>query len=94
VVIYARSHKVEIKRKEYNHMENSLRGTVLTKFKSVTAFANAMHWDRKKASRIVNRQQKPTAHDMEEMARCLDIHDADSFVRIFLPSLPTKWETM
>ena len=73
-------------------MENTLRGAVLTKFKSITAFADAMNWDRKKASRIVNRIQRPTADDMEKMSKCLDIHDSDSFVRIFLPTLPTMWE--
>jgi hypothetical protein len=51
-----------------------------------------MKWDRKKASRIVNRRQKPTASDMEKMAKCLHIEDADSFVHIFLPSVSTMWE--
>jgi len=73
-------------------MENRLRGAVLTKFVSISAFARAMRWDRKKASRIVNYVQKPTADDMEQMAQCLEINDADSFVHIFLPSIPTMWE--
>ena len=73
-------------------MENSMRGAVLTKFQSITDFANAMKWDRKKASRIVNRVQKPSADDMEQMAACLGIQDADSFVHIFLPSVSTMWE--
>ena len=74
-------------------MGNALRGAVLTKFPNISSFAKAMKWDRKKASRIVNRKQKPTANDMEQMAQCLDIRDADSFVQIFLPSLPTMWES-
>lgn len=73
-------------------MQNTLRGAVLTKFNSITSFANAMQWDRKKASRIVNRVQKPTVTDMEQMAACLDIQDPVSFVHIFLPSIPTMWE--
>ena len=73
-------------------MDNQLRGVVLAKFRSITSFADAMEWDRKKASRIVNRIQKPTADDMEQMAQCLDIRDAESFVHIFLPSIPTMWE--
>ena len=73
-------------------MENNLRGAVLTKYPKITCFAKAMNWDRKKASRIVNRIQKPSADDMEKMAKCLEIHDADSFVHIFLPSVPTLWE--
>ena len=73
-------------------MENTLRGVVLSQFHSISCFANAMQWDRKKASRIVNRRQKPTASDMEQMAKCLHIEDADSFVHIFLPSVSTMWE--
>lgn len=74
-------------------MENSLRGVVLAKFANISAFAEAMCWDRKKASRIVNRQQLPTAKDMYAMSDCLDISNATDFVRIFLPQLPTKWES-
>ena len=73
-------------------MDNQLRGAVLTKFRSITSFADAMKWDRKKASRIVNRIQKPTADDMEQMAERLEIKDAETFVHIFLPSVPTMWE--
>ncbi|MBP5442273.1 MAG: hypothetical protein J6Y60_03450 [Treponema sp.] len=73
-------------------MENRLRGAVLAKFPNISEFAKAMEWDRKKASRIVNRQQLPSANDMEQMSKCLDIKDADSFVRIFLPTVPTMWE--
>ena len=73
-------------------MENNLRGLVMTKYPNITSFAKAMKWDRKKASRIVNRVQKPTASDMEQMAECLDIHDANTFVHIFLPTVPTMWE--
>lgn len=72
-------------------MSNELRGAVLSKFSSITAFADALEWDRKKASRIVNRVQKPSADDMEKMSELLDITNADSFVRIFLPTVSTKW---
>lgn len=73
-------------------MENQLRGVVLTKYSSISSFARDMKWDRAKAARIVNRIQKPTADDMEKMARCLNVQDADSFVHIFLPSVSTMWE--
>lgn len=73
-------------------MENALRGAVLAKFPSIKAFSDAMKWDRKKGSRVVNRVQNPSATDMEEMAKVLDVQDAVSFVRIFLPSVSTMWE--
>lgn len=74
-------------------MENQLRGAVLSIYPSISSFAEAMRWDRKKASRIINRVQKPSADDMEQMARHLKIRDAESFVHIFLPSVSTMWES-
>ena len=82
----------EIKQKGEKRMENNLRGAVLSKYQNITCFAKALNWDRKKASRIVNRVQKPSADDMEQMAKCLNVQDAESFVLLFLPSVPTMWE--
>ena len=73
-------------------MENSLLAAVLAKFRSISNFARVLNWDRKKASRIVNRQQWPTAKDMDEMADALEVHDCDTFMHLFLPFIPTKWE--
>jgi plasmid maintenance system antidote protein VapI len=72
-------------------MVNELRGAVLAKYRSITEFAKALKWDRKKASRIVNRVQQPSVDDIYRMADLLDVNDPVSFVRIFLPSLTTKW---
>lgn len=72
-------------------MENALKGAVFARFQNITAFAKAMGWDRKKASRIVNHVQKPTASDMEKMAIVLDVKDAETFVDLFLPSVSTMW---
>ena len=73
-------------------MKNELRGAVLAKYPSITAFAQELKWDRKKASRVVNRVQLPSVTDMYKMADVLDVNDPDSFVRIFMPNLTTKWE--
>ena len=72
-------------------MSNELLNAVLIKFRTITAFAKAMKWDRKKASRIVNRKQTPSVDDMYGMAEVLEVRDCESFVRIFLPTLTTKW---
>ena len=72
-------------------MENKLRGAVLTKFSSITAFAKALEWDRKKASRIVNHVQEPSVSDLYKMSDLLDVRDCESFCQIFLPLLTTKW---
>ena len=73
-------------------MENSLRGEVFKKFPSISSFAKVLGWDRKKASRIVNRVQKPSVNDIEQMAECLNVTDPKLFMEIFLPSIPTMWE--
>lgn len=73
-------------------MENNLLAAVIVKFRSISGFARVLKWDRKKASRIVNRQQLPTAKDMEDMADALDVHDCVTFMNLFLPFIPTKWE--
>ena len=73
-------------------MENSLLGLILAKFRNISNFARAIGWDRKKASRIANRVQLPNAKDMAEMADVLEVHDCDTFVHLFLPNVPTKWE--
>jgi hypothetical protein len=70
-------------------MPNALRGAVLTKFPTITAFAAAMKWDRKKASRVVNHIQNPSIDDVYKMAELLEIKDCESVVRIFLPNIPT-----
>ena len=72
-------------------MINELRGAVLAKYPSITAFAEALKWDRKKASRIVNHVQKPSVDDLYKMADLLGVKDCESFCRIFLPTLTTKW---
>lgn len=71
-------------------MENAIRGAVFSKFNSIASFARAMNWKQNKASRILNGHQKPTAEDMEQIASCLHIADADTFCSIFFPTLSTK----
>ena len=71
---------------------NELRGLVLTRFRSISEFARELNWDRKKASRIVNRVQDPTVADMEQMAAALKVLDPTVFCRVFLPNLFYKVE--
>jgi hypothetical protein len=71
-------------------MPNELRGAVLAKFPTIAAFAKAMKWDRKKASRIVNHIQEPSVNDLYKMVEVLDIRGAEAVTRIFLPKLTTK----
>lgn len=70
-------------------MENPIRGAVFGKFHSITAFSNAIGWKRNKASRILNGVQQPTADEIIQIAKCLNIQDAITFVSIFFPQLST-----
>ena len=71
-------------------MSNKIRGAVFTRFKTISDFADAIGWNRPKASRIVNGLQRPTASEMEEMAKCLGISDSEEFMAIFFPAESTK----
>lgn len=71
-------------------MPNKIRGAVFSRFISISSFAEAIGWTRQKASRIVNGEQRPTADEMEKMARCLGINNADEFMAIFFPGESTK----
>lgn len=71
-------------------MQNNIRGIVFSKYPNITMFAKDMNWDRRKASRIVNGIQRPSADDMEQMADCLEINDDSTFVSIFFNRQSTK----
>jgi len=69
----------------------TLRGVVLSKYRTIGAFADAMNWKRSKASRIVNGTQAPNIDEVQDIAERLSINSRDMFVQIFLPKLSTMW---
>ena len=70
-------------------MEMTLRGTVFAQYKSITQFANAIGWERGKASRIVNGQQQPSKVDMEKMITLLGI-EQNAVAPIFFGKMFTE----
>lgn len=70
-------------------MQSNLRGAVLSMYPSISSFARAIHWDRKKASRIINDVQQPSRKDIEEISALLNISSAEDFVNIFFSDLST-----
>lgn len=68
----------------------NLRGIVLQKYPSTSAFAREVGWGRAKASSILNGRSKPTAAEMITIAEAVGIDDASTFMAIFFPSLATK----
>ena len=69
----------------------TLRGVVMSKYKTSGECAQAIGWKRNKASRIVNGIQDPDITDMELLARTLDIKTQEDFIRIFFAPLSTLW---
>lgn len=69
----------------------TLRGAVLSKFKTIGNFADKAGWSRNKASRIINEKQVPTVEDIITAADALEIHSQHDFMQIFLPTASTKW---
>lgn len=69
----------------------TLRGAVLSKFKSISEFARAIGWKANKASRIINGVQTPSVDEIIEMSECLGIDSPEVFIQIFFSSMSTKW---
>ena len=62
-----------------------IRGVVYDKFKSISAFADAIGWTRQKATLIVNGNQEPNLDDVDKISKALDL-DYETTARFFLPS--------
>lgn len=71
-------------------MDMTIRGAVLQKFPSTSAFAREVGWGRQKASRIINGVVQPSADDMVTIAKAVGIDDSATFMSLFFPSLSTK----
>lgn len=68
-------------------MQATIRGCILGKFPSISAFATAAGLERRRASKIINGQLRPTADEMETIARLTDIGDQSTFMSLFFPEL-------
>lgn len=71
-------------------MQITLRGCILGKYPSIKDFASAAGIDRRRASKIVNGQARPTADEMETIARIAGVEDQDTFMSLFFPELYHK----
>jgi len=69
----------------------TLRGLVLSKYRTIGDFSKAIGWQRNKASRIVNGKQFPNTEEIQEITACLKINSERLFVNIFFASLSTLW---
>lgn len=71
--------------------EITIRGMVLSKYKTIGAFADRIGWSKNKASRIINQKQEPDILEMKQLADCLDIHTPEDFMGTFFGDMSTKW---
>lgn len=62
----------------------SLKGIVVSKFGSISAFSKEIGWCYSKTNRIVNGKQLPDASEIKDMARVLNIDDPSLVSSIFL----------
>ncbi len=65
-------------------MEDTIRGLVYGRFKSIRKFADAIGWDRTKACNIINGRREPRISEIQEMARVLET-PVEMIAHIFLP---------
>ena len=71
-------------------MEGSIgiRGVVYDKYKSISAFAQAIGWTRQKATLIVNGDQEPNLDDVDKMSKALNL-DYEKTARFFFALVVT-----
>ena len=69
----------------------TLRGVILSRYKTIGAFAKAIGWKRTKASRIINGVQDPDMTDIQEITKLLEIKTQETFIDIFFAPLSTMW---
>lgn len=65
-----------------------LKGLVMKKFYTITAFASAIGWTRNKSSRIINGVTEPTIEDITAISTVLELSESEFFT-IFFGSLST-----
>lgn len=70
----------------------TLRGVVLSKYKTIGEFSEAIGWKRNKSSRILNGIQTPDINDIEEITQCLEIDTVNDFMQIFFAPLVHKMD--
>lgn len=62
----------------------NLKGIVVSKFGSISAFSKEIGWCYSKTNRIVNGKQLPDASEIKDMAQVLNIDDPSLVSSIFL----------
>lgn len=65
-----------------------LKGLILQKFYTISAFADSVGWKRNKASRIINGLQEPSIPDIVAIAGALNLSEQE-FFDIFFSRLST-----
>ena len=63
--------------------ENKLRGRIISMYRTVLNFANAMKWSSRKAYDIVNGKQEPTGKEIQEMCNALHVEIPEEMKSLF-----------
>ena len=71
----------------------TLRGAVLSKYRTISEFSEDIGWKRNKSSRILNGVQSPNADEIEEIPKCLGINTVEDFMQIFFAPLVHKMDS-
>lgn len=62
----------------------TLKGLILQKFYTISAFADSVGWSRNKASRIINGLQEPSIPDIVAICEALDLTEKEFFDIFFI----------
>ena len=69
--------------------ENKIRGLILERYPTITAFAKAVNWSRQKASSIICGKQEPSLDDIYSISEAIG-KDAGEIASIFLQQKTQK----
>ena len=69
--------------------ENKIRGLILGRYSSISAFAREIGWTRQKASKVIEYKQEPSLDDIYAISRAVG-KDAEEIASIFLQAKTQK----
>lgn len=61
----------------------TLRGLAVDRYGSTAELSRVLGWSYSRTNRIVNGAQEPTASEMRELVKALELEDTDDIVSVF-----------
>lgn len=70
-------------------VQDILRGKIISMYRTLLNFASAVNWSSRKTYDIVNGKQEPTAKDIEDMCKALNVQIPEEMRELFFDNAST-----